>query len=63
MHYRRTANEGAEETNHEIDRVIRRQDAEVAHTRRKRIERSERDALLEIIFVRHHAAFGTAAGA
>ena len=63
MHYRRAANERAEEANHEIDSVIRRQDAEVAHARRKRIKRGERDALLEIIFVRHHAAFGAAAGA
>src|SRR5271157_586798 len=63
MHYGRPANERPEETNHEVDGVIRRQDAEVAHAWRKRIKGGESDALLEIILVRHHAAFGTAAGA
>src|SRR5580693_8849428 len=63
MHDRGAARERPEESDHEVDRVIRGQDAEVAHTWPKRIKRGERDALFEVIFVRHHAAFGTAARA
>jgi len=52
---------GPKKTNHEIDGMIRRQNTEVTHARPKRIKRCERDALLQIIFVRHHATFGAAA--
>ena len=62
MHHRRAANERAEEAHHEIDRVVRRQDAQVPDARPKGIERGQRDALFEIIFVRDHAALRTAAG-
>src|SRR5437763_10704285 len=51
-----------EKPHHEIDSVVRRQNAEVANARPKRIERSQRDALLQVILVRHHAALGAAAG-
>src|SRR5712664_2006048 len=54
---------GAEEADHEVDGVIGRKDAEVAETWSEGIDRSEGDALLEIVFVGHHAAFGAAAGA
>ncbi len=57
------ADERAEEADHEVDRVIGGKDAEIAHAGSKGVDRSERDALLEIIFVGHHAAFGAAAGA
>src|SRR5277367_918824 len=63
MHYCRSANERTEEAHHEIDGVIRRENTEITNARRERINRSERDALLEVIFVRHHAAFGATAGA
>ena len=61
MHDRRAAREWPEKTNHEIDGMICRQNAEVAHARPKRIKRCERNALLKIVFVRHHAALGAAA--
>src|SRR5580693_7843330 len=63
MHHRCPTNERSKETDHEIDGVIRRQNAQVTHARRKRINGCECDALLEVILVRHHAAFGAAAGA
>ena len=63
MNDRGAASEWADEADHKIDRVIRGEDAEVTHAGPKRIERSERDALLEIIFVREHAAFRAATGA
>ena len=63
MHDCGAANERTEKADHEIDRVIRGKNAEVTEPGRERIERSERDALLEIILVRHHAAFGNATGA
>ena len=56
-----SAGERAEKTDHEIDGVIRGKNAEIADARPKRIERGERDALFEIILVRHHAALWTAA--
>src|SRR5882724_11675051 len=57
----RSARERAEETDHEIDGVIRGKNAEVANAWPERIERGECDALFEIIFVRHHATLRTAA--
>src|SRR6266704_139548 len=61
MNDRGPTGERSEKTHHEIDGVIRRQYAEVAQARPEGIERSERDALLQIVFVRHHAAFGASA--
>src|SRR5947207_179958 len=52
-----------EKADHEIDGVIRWQNAEIADAGPEWIERSESDTLFEIIFVGHHAAFGAAAGA
>src|SRR5882672_12049617 len=63
MHHRRTADEGPEEADHEVDRMIGGQDAEVAKVGSERIERGERNALFHIIFVSHHAALGAAASA
>src|SRR5438132_2721820 len=63
MDDRRAANERPEKSHHEIDRMIRQQNAEVAISGRKGIQRGERDALLEIVVVRHHTALRPAAGA
>src|SRR5580700_8143931 len=63
MHDGCSANEGPEEAHHEVNGVIRRQDAEVTNARRKRINGGERNALFEVVLVRHQAAFGTAASA
>jgi len=63
MHNSGAADEGPEETDHEINRVIGGKDAEIAKTGSEGIDGSERDALLEIILVGHHAAFWAAAGA
>src|SRR5271154_3824712 len=57
------ASEGADEADHEIDCVIRREDTEVTDAGPERIEGSERDALLEIIVVREDAALRATAGA
>src|SRR5256885_15453580 len=57
----RSAGERAEETDHEIDGVIRGKNAEIADAWPKRIERGECEALFEIILVRHHTALWTAA--
>ncbi len=62
MHDGRAARERAEKTDHEIDGMVRRQNTEVTHARAERIDRSECDTLLQIIFVRHHATLGAAAG-
>src|SRR2546422_3361567 len=62
MYNCRAAGERPEKSHHEINRVVRRQDAEVAYARPKRIKRSQRDTLLQIILVRHHGAFRAAAG-
>src|SRR5882672_61013 len=63
MHHRGAADEGAEETNHEVDCVIGGKDTQVAKAGSEGIDRGQRDTLLEIILVGHHAAFGAAAGA
>src|SRR5260370_28621696 len=55
------ARKRSEKTHHEINGMVRWQDTEVAHARPEWINRGERDALLQIIFVRHHAALGAAA--
>src|SRR5260370_12462013 len=61
MNDRGPTGERSEKTHHEIDGVIRRQNAEVAHARPEGIEGSERDARLQIVLVRYHAAFGASA--
>src|SRR6266403_2847661 len=63
MDYGCTAYEGVEKTQHEVNRVVRWKNAEVGCTRPQRIQSRECYALLEIVFVGHHAAFGAAAGA
>src|SRR6266571_3967205 len=60
MYDRRAARERSQKTNHEINRMICWQDAEIAHAWPERIKRRERDALLQIIFVRHHATLRAA---
>ncbi len=61
MHDCRSARERPKKTHHEINSVVCGQNAEIAYARPERIQRCERDALLQIIFVRHHAAFRTSA--
>src|SRR5258708_39244045 len=61
MHDRCAASKRPEKSDHEIDGMIRRQNTEVAHARPEWINRGERDALLQIIFVRHHAPLWAAA--
>src|SRR5260370_40772502 len=61
MNDRGPTGERSEKTDHESDGGIRGQYAEVAHARPEGIERSERDALLQIVFVRYHAAFWASA--
>src|SRR5215813_2647617 len=63
MYDRRAAHERADEPDHEIYRMVGWQDAQVAHARPEGVERRERDALFQIVFVRQHAAFRTASGA
>src|SRR6266849_8877687 len=62
MNYARTANKRPDKADHEVDGVVRRQNAEITHARPKGIQRSQRLALLQIIFVGEHAPLGTAAG-
>src|SRR5260370_42349671 len=62
MHDAGAAGERAEKADHKIDGVVGGENAEVTHAWPEWIERRESDALLEIIFVGHHAAFGAAAG-
>ena len=63
VHDRGAAGERADKADHKIDRVVRGQNAEVSHARPKRIERGERDALFQIIFVGEHAALRAATSA
>src|ERR1700741_5215789 len=56
------ASERTEEADHEIDGMVRRENAEVTHTGPEGIERRERNALLKIVFVRHHATLRAPAG-
>src|SRR4029077_17876037 len=63
MDDRRAADKGVEEAEHEIDRMVGGKNAEIGGAGPQRIERGERRALFQIIFVRHHTAFGTPARA
>src|SRR5262249_17828109 len=58
-----TASERTEKGHQELNCVVGGEDAEITNARPEGIERSERDALFQVIFVRHHAALGAAAGA
>ncbi len=53
---------GPMKPDHEINRMIRRKNAQVAHARPERIPRRQRPALLEIVLVGKDAAFGTPTG-
>src|SRR4029077_5022219 len=57
MNHLRSARERPDKSNHEVNRVIRRQNAEVSYAGPKWKERGESHALLEIIFVCQNAAF------
>src|SRR5581483_2903566 len=57
------ADEGPEEAHHEVNGVIRGKNAQITHARPEGINRRERDALFEIVLVRHHAALRPAARA
>ena len=62
MHDARATHKRPDEAHHEINRVIGRKNAQVAHARPEWIQRSQRLALLQIIFMGHHAALGPPAG-
>src|SRR5215472_224118 len=62
MYDGRATGKRPEKSHHKVDGVVRGQNTEIANSRPKRIERSQRDALLQVIFVGHHAALGAAAG-
>ena len=57
------ANERADESDHEINRVVCGQNAEIPHSGPEWIPSGQRLALLEIIFVSEYATLGAAAGA
>ena len=61
MNHGRAARERSDKSNHEIDGMIRRQNAEITHAGPERVERRQRHALLQVIIVRQNASFGTAA--
>src|SRR5437762_6623534 len=61
MHDRCAARKRTEKTHHEIDGMVRWQDTEVAYARPEWINRCEREALLQIVLVRHHATLRAAA--
>src|SRR5579862_7577424 len=58
MYHCAAAGEGHDKAAHEIDGMIRGNDAEITRAGPKRKNRSHRHALLEIILVREDAAFG-----
>ena len=62
MHHARAADERPDKADHEIDGVIRGQNTQVAHARPEGIQRDQRLALLQIIFMGEHASLGTPAG-
>src|SRR5437764_3223593 len=61
MHDTGSADKWPNETHHEINGMIRRQDTEVFHSRPKWIPSRQRSALLQIVFMREDAALGAAA--
>ena len=63
VHHRGAADKRADKSDHEIDGVIRRKNAQVAHSGPEGIQRGQRLALLKIIFMREHAAFRPSASA
>src|SRR5579863_5401698 len=58
VHHRCPANERPNESDHEVNRMIGGKDAQVPHSRPKRIPRGQRFALFEVIFMGEHAALG-----
>src|SRR5208282_649484 len=63
MHHASAADERADEANHEINRVVGRQNAKVANSWPEWVPCRQRLALLQIIIMREHASFGPPAGA
>src|SRR5947207_14111150 len=61
MNYTRAADKWSDKADHEINRVIRGQNAEVANPRPERIPRGQSLALLQIIFVCQDATLRLAA--
>src|SRR5467141_589500 len=61
MYDRCAARKRSEKTNHEIDGMVCWKDTEVADARPEWINQCQRDALFQIIIVRHHAALRSAA--
>src|SRR5262249_50247906 len=58
-----STDERPDEAYHEVDGMVRGQNAQVAHARPERVKSRQRDALLEIVFVCEHASFRLASGA
>src|ERR1051326_2049973 len=58
----RAAHERADEADHEIDSMVRRQNTEIANAGPKGIPGRQSLALFEVVLVRQHTAFRTAAG-
>src|SRR5205823_10165096 len=63
MDHARAADERADESDHEIDRVVCGQNAEIPRSGPEWIPGSQGLALLEIIFMSEYATLGAAAGA
>src|SRR5580700_3949863 len=60
MHDARSTHEWTNESHHEINCVIRRQNAQIPHAWPEWIPRGQCPALFQIILVREHASLGTA---
>src|ERR1700677_4748631 len=63
VHDTGSAHKRANKPHHEINRMIRRKNAEIPYSRPKGIPRGQRPALLQIILVRQHASLGPSARA
>ena len=59
VHHHRAAEIRTEKSNHEVDGVVRRKNAEIANARRKGMQREKRLQLLQVIPVREDASLGT----
>src|SRR6266436_5595137 len=51
-----STDEGSDKSHHEIDRVIRRQNTQIAHPGPKWVPRRQRSTLFQITVVREHAS-------
>ena len=58
-----TTNKGSDEAHHEVDGMVRWQDAEILHCRPERVPRHQRLTLFKVIVMRQHATLGATGGA